>query len=98
MAVLRIDRFTAKPEHTDELLRRRNALVGAVRSAVPGLREARLVRVDDQTWIDMWLWDSSASAKRAAERAQSGGIPEAAAAFELATDVTTEFTDVVDER
>lgn len=98
MTVLRIDRFTVDPDQSEELVRRRNALVAAVRSAVPGLLGAKLAKVDDRNWIDLWQWDSIASARAAAERAQAGAFPEAAAAFALAGDVTTEFTHVVDER
>lgn len=98
MTVLRIDRFTVDPARAEELLHRRNALVAAVRKSVPGLIEARLARKDDRTWIDLWSWESHAHAQAAAELARSGALPQAAAAFELATDVNTEFTEVVDER
>jgi hypothetical protein len=98
MTVLRIDRFTVDSTRTEEMLARRNALVAATREAVPGLLEARLARVDDHTWVDMWRWDSLANAQAAAQRAQAGGIPEAGAAFQLARIVTTEFTELVDER
>jgi hypothetical protein len=54
--------------------------------------------VDESHWIDMWRWDTRANAQAAASRAQAGGFPQAAAAFELARDVVTEFTEIVDER
>ncbi|HSI92986.1 MAG TPA: antibiotic biosynthesis monooxygenase [Jiangellaceae bacterium] len=98
MTVLRIDRFTVDPTNTEEMLTRRNALVTAIREAVPGLLEARLARADDQTWIDIWRWDTLANAQAAAQHARSGGIPEAGAAFALAHILTTEFTELVDER
>jgi hypothetical protein len=98
MTVIRLDRFKADPANTDELIARRNALVDAVRKATPGLIRARLTRVDDQVWIDMWQWDTLEHARAAAKLAQTGQIPQAGAAFALTTDATTEFTDVVDER
>jgi hypothetical protein len=98
MTVLRIDRFTADPADTAELLRRRNALVAAVRAAVPGLLEARLAKLDDRHWVDMWRWDSLDNARAAATRARAGDFPTAGAAFELVDDVVTEFTEIVDER
>ena len=98
MAVLRIDRFVVNPDDASELINRRNALVAAVNDTVPGLLESRLVRVDESHWIDMWRWDTLANAQAAASRAQAGGFPEAAAAFELTRDVVTEFTEIVDER
>jgi heme-degrading monooxygenase HmoA len=98
MTVLRIDRFTVEPDNAAELLTRRAALVAAVRGTVPGLLEARLAKVDDRTWVDMWRWDSLENAHAAVTRAQAGAYPEAAAAFELTRDVVTEFTEIVDER
>jgi hypothetical protein len=98
MPVLRIDRFTADPDNATEVLSRRNALVDAVRDTVPGLLDARLAKVDERTWIDMWRWDTLENARAAVARAQEGAFPEAAAAFDLASDVVTEFTEIVDER
>lgn len=54
------------------------------------------MKLDDQTWIDMWRWDSRASAQKAIDNAR--GVPEAGAAFSLVKDVTTEFAEIVDER
>jgi hypothetical protein len=98
MAVIRLDRFNADPAGVDELITRRNALVAAVRQATPGLIQARLTRVSDETWLDIWSWDTLAHAQAAAKLAQTGQIPEAGTAFALTTDVTTEFAEVVDER
>jgi len=98
MSVLRIDRFTSDPDRTAELLARREALVAAVRAAVPGLVQARLTRIDEQTWVDTWLWESKEAALAAVAQARSGAIPEAPAALALATGMTTEFAEVVDER
>ena len=98
VAVVRLDRFTVDPGDVEELLARRNALVAAVRDAVPGLIEARLAKLDGKTWIDLWRWDSRSSAQAAIQRARTGDVPEAAAAFALTKDLTTEFADVVDER
>jgi hypothetical protein len=98
MAVLRLDRFTVDSADAEEMIAKRNALVAAVRDAVPGLIEARLAKLDDQTWIDVWHWDSRSSAQAAIERSRAGAIPEAAAAFALVRDLTTEFAEVVDER
>ena len=96
MAVLRLTHFKTDPADTEELLVRRAALVAAVRKACPGLLHAQLVKVDDETWIDAWRWDSRASAEAAL--AQAPNLPEAAAAFALTRDTTAQFADVVDER
>jgi hypothetical protein len=98
MTIIRLDRFRVDPANLDELIARRNALVGAVRQATPGLVQARLTRVNDDTWIDMWQWETREQAQAAVTLAHSGQLPEAGAAFALTSDATTEFTEVVDER
>jgi hypothetical protein len=94
MAVLRIDRFTIDPADTEELHSRHAALVATVKDAFPGLLDVELAKVDDQTWIDVWRWDSLASAQAAVAGAPS--IPQAGAAFSLTKTVTVEFAQLVD--
>lgn len=52
MAVLRLTRFKTDPTDAEEMLARRAALIAAVRQAHPGLLQAQLARVDNETWID----------------------------------------------
>ncbi len=92
MAVLRLDQFTIDPADTGELLSRHGALVAAAKDAFPGLIEVQLAKVDDQTWIDVWRWDSLASAQAAVAGAPA--IP--AAAFSLTKTIAVEFAEVVD--
>jgi hypothetical protein len=94
MAVLRLDQFTIDPADTGEMLTRHAALVAAVKDAFPGLIEVQLAKVDDQRWIDVWRWDSLASAQAAVAGAPA--IPQAGAAFSLTKSVTVEFAEVVD--
>jgi hypothetical protein len=75
MAALRLARCTIDPADAEEVLAERAALVAAVRDAVPGRIQARLTKVDDQTWTDVWRWDSRASAQTAIATAPA--IPEA---------------------
>ena len=96
MAALRLARFKVDPADTAEMVARRNALVAAAKKAFPGLTEARLAQLDDQTWIDVWRWDSRTSAQEAITNGSA--IPEAAAAFSLVQGVTMELAEVVDER
>jgi len=58
MAIDRIVRFTIDPIDTEQMLTTRASLISATRQAYPGLAEARIARIDDQTWIDIWRWDS----------------------------------------
>jgi quinol monooxygenase YgiN len=96
VAVLRLTRFKTDPTDAEEMLARRAALVAAVRQAHPGLLQAQLARVDNETWIDAWRWESRTSAQAAIDGVSA--IPEAGAAFSLTRDATAEFADVIDER
>jgi Antibiotic biosynthesis monooxygenase len=98
MALVRITQFTVNPADADEMLARRAALISAVRAGYPGLTEARLARVDEQTWIDIWRWDSAASLDAALSGVQAGALAEAPRAFALATNTTADQGEIVDER
>jgi hypothetical protein len=88
--------FKTDPADTQEMLARRADLVAVVRESYPGLIQAQLAKIDDETWVDAWRWDSLASAQAAIAHAPD--LPEAAAAFSLTRDSTAEFADIVDER
>ncbi len=75
MAALRLARCTIDLADTEEVLAERAALVAAVRDAVAGRIQARLAKVDDQTWIGVWRWDPRTSAQAAIAKASA--IPEA---------------------
>lgn len=60
-------------------------MIDAVRSRCPGMLDAKLVRLDDGTWMDIVTWDSREAAERAA--AQFAAIPEVAAMSALLEDV-----------
>ena len=96
MAVCRLVRFTIDPADTEKMLATRAALVTATRAAFPGLTEARLAKVDEETWIDMWRWDSLAQAQAAIGGAPA--FPEAGVAFSLIKDVTADSAEIADER
>ncbi len=93
MTVLRFTRYTTDPADAGEMLARRAALVTAARKAFPGLLDTHLAKLGDDTWIDIWHWDSLASAQAAIRGVAD--VPEAAAAISLARDVTVEFAEVV---
>ncbi len=96
MAIIRTTRFKADPARAEEVIARRAELIYAVRAAFAGLAEARLARVSEDTWVDMWRWDSPASMQAALAGAPA--LPEAAVAFSLARDVTAENAELIDER
>ena len=94
MTVLRLDRFTVNPAEVADLIARHADLVTAAKDAFPGLIDVQLAQVDDRTWIDVWRWDTLASAQAAVASAPS--IPQAGAAFALTKDLTVEFAEVID--
>ena len=96
MAVVRTTRFRAEHTTTEKVLDTRARLIAAVRASHPGLTEARLARLEDGTWVDAWRWESPEAMQAALASAPS--LPEAAAAFALATDATAENALVIDER
>ena len=95
MAIIRTTRFTADPADAETVLERRGKLLDAIRARFSGPDEARLIRIDERTWVDMWRWDSDEALRAALE----GGphLPEAAAAFAVARDVSAEDGVVVNE-
>jgi Antibiotic biosynthesis monooxygenase len=96
MAIIRTTRFKVDPGRAEEMTVKRAELISAVRAAFPGLTEARLARVSEDTWVDMWRWDSPARMRAALASAPS--LPQAAAAFSLASDLTAEQAELIDER
>ncbi|HEU4947892.1 MAG TPA: antibiotic biosynthesis monooxygenase [Kribbella sp.] len=96
MSVLRMTRFSVDPANADQMLAKRADLIAAVRANFAGLTEARLARVDDETWLDLWRWESLESLQTALAGAPT--LPEAAAAFALIHDASEERGELVDER
>jgi hypothetical protein len=97
MTVLRMIRFSLlEPAKSETMLTKRADLIAAVRASFPGLTETRLARIDDETWLDQWIWDSAESL----ETALAGGpsLPEAQVAFSLVRDASEERAELVDQR
>ena len=61
----------------------------------PGLVEARLIRLEDGTFVDAWRWDSAEQMQAALE---SAPFPEAGSAWSLTREATSEDGEIVDER
>jgi uncharacterized protein HemY len=89
-AIIRTTRFTADPAATEKVLAARAALIAVLRAKISGPSEAKLIRIDERTWVDIWRWEA------AAELAPT--LPEARAAFAVANDPTAESGELVDER
>lgn len=94
MEALEIARFRVSPEREVEMQEKRETAVEALRRECPGLVSAQLARLDDRTWLDLFVWTSREAAEAAAARAPE--IPEAAAYFAtLAEVLTMEHADLV---
>jgi Antibiotic biosynthesis monooxygenase len=65
-----------RPGAESDMLALRPDFVAAMRRAVPGLVDARLVRLEDGTWLDVVTWASQADAKAAVAAHEQ--VPEAA--------------------
>ena len=74
-----------RAEDEDAMLAKRPAFVSAMKRAVPGLIDARLVKLDDGTWLDIVRWQSRESAEEAV--AAHGRVPEAGEMDALVTEV-----------
>jgi hypothetical protein len=95
MSLISITRFQADPADAEQVRARHAGLVTAIRAALPGLTEARLGRLNDETWVGIWRWDCAASLQAA--RQTVPGTTAATEAFALVRDVTAEDIEVLDE-
>lgn len=96
MAAFELARFKVAPENVGAMLATRDDMVAAMRSRFPALIEAKLARLDENTWIDVWKWTDLDSAKEAASLASN--VPEAAKMFSLIESVESmEHAEIVHE-
>lgn len=95
MALISVTRFQADPADAEQVRARHAALVTAVRATQPGLTEARLGRLNDETWVGIWRWDSAASLQAARQAAP--GLAATTAAFAVAREATAEDLEILDE-
>ena len=87
MKTFELARFRVASQDAEKLLARWPAAVEAIRTACTGLIDAKLVRIDETTWMDIWQWESHDLAKVAAQTAPS--LPSAALMFSLITEPPT---------
>ena len=87
MTTLELARYRVDPREADELQARWQAAVTAIRTRFPGLVTARLTRLSDDTFLDVWEWESRDAALAAADGAPA--VPEAAEMFSLIVEPPT---------
>ena len=79
MSVIEMTTFTVAPENTQAMLDARPGMVAAFRADRRGFLSARLVRVDEHTWLDFVEWTDDAAWDES--RAKGANVPEIAAFF-----------------
>jgi heme-degrading monooxygenase HmoA len=61
LRTIEIGRFTVKPGEEDEFVAKRAAMAEAAREQFEGLVDESLIRLEDGTYMTMWVWEESAS-------------------------------------
>ncbi|WP_370961740.1 alpha/beta fold hydrolase [Amycolatopsis sp. cg9] len=79
MSVIEMTTFTVAPENTQAMLDARPGMVAAFRADRRGFRSARLVRVDEHTWLDFVEWTDDAAWDES--KAKGANLPAIAAFF-----------------
>lgn len=92
-AVVRVHHYSVDPVDFPEFRKRRTAVIDAIRAGHPGLTETRLIKFDDGTYTDTWVWDSAEAMKAAA----AGSVAEAGPAWALTTDASAVNGEIIDQ-
>ncbi|MFJ4467028.1 alpha/beta fold hydrolase [Streptomyces sp. NPDC089424] len=79
MSVIEMTTFVVAPDRTSEMLAARPAMLAAFRTDRRGFIAARLVRVAENTWLDLVEWADAEAFD--ASRAKGANLPEIAAFF-----------------
>ncbi|MEV6305403.1 antibiotic biosynthesis monooxygenase [Actinoplanes sp. NPDC051861] len=85
MTTVELTRFRTHPGRADELLRARPGMLAAFGADRAGFVEARLVRLPDDEWLDIVVWESPEDF--AASRAKGANLPGIAAFFAPISDL-----------
>jgi hypothetical protein len=96
MAVVRVHHYSVDEADYEEFLKRRAAVIDAIRADHPGLSKTTLVKLEDGPYTDTWQWDSPA--QMAAAFAAARTVAEIGPAMSLTKDGTAVNGDVIDER
>lgn len=79
MSVLEMTTFTVAPENTQAMLDARPGMVEAFRADRRGFVSARLIRLDETTWVDLVDWTDDAAWDES--KAKSANLPPIATFF-----------------
>ena len=95
MTAIRAHHYRVDPADLDELISRRARLIDVVRAKHPGFVSARLARLEDGSYSDIWCWESGA--QLGAALADIPNIPEAFPAMSLTKDNVVQNGEVIEE-
>jgi hypothetical protein len=84
MTLIEIYRVRIDPADVDRLLEIREAAVKEFQGQVPELEQAELVRLEDDTWLDVLRWSESVDPERIGKAAE--GAPTSAEMHALIAD------------
>ncbi|WP_194916481.1 hypothetical protein [Catenulispora rubra] len=93
---IRSHQYRVSPEKFEEFSVRRAAVIDAVRAKHPALAATRLVRLEDGSYSDVWVWESAEHMGRAL--ADLPNTPEAFAAMSMVEGNVAQSGLVLDER
>ena len=96
MTVVRFHHYSVDEADYEEFLKRRAAVIDAIRADHPGLSRTTLVKLEDGTYTDTWRWDSPV--QMGAAFAAAGTVTEIGPAMSLTKDGTAVNGEVIDER
>ncbi len=96
MSNVRSHTYSVDPADVEEFLARRASLIGTVRETHPGLTRALLLALDDDTYCDIWHWETAEQMGAAFAAIET--FPEAPLTMALTRDATAKNGRLVDER
>ena len=96
MTAVRIHRYSVDPAQLDDLLTRRAQLIARIRSGFPALNATTLVKLEDDTYVDTWHWESAEQMNTAL--AAAAGAPPVAETLGLTEDHVVHSGEVIDQR
>jgi hypothetical protein len=96
MTAVRIHRYSVDPAQLDALLARRVQLIDGIRSGFPGLTATTLVKLENDSYVDTWHWESAEL--MGAALAAAAGFPAVADTLGLTEDHVVHAGEVIDQR
>ena len=92
---LELSRYVVEGDQEQQFLAKRGAMVEAAKENFPGLIGVTLAKLDDDSYVDAWIWEDRSFCEAAMAKAEA--VPEVADWLQhIGEDVSMEFGTVVD--